>query len=173
MNASTMTPVRGMIFLASALLGITGILHAQRYGGPAGSDSGRMVGSWSGTRTENNPITGRAFTINFDFQFRSDGTYTQRAGFGRATILVVEGTFSLRRGSKPDNANFTHILSLTPANTTKTPSPEEINALQVADLPNVDATEQYVFFYDLAPNGAATLKDVRPRAESWGLQRLR
>jgi hypothetical protein len=90
----------------------------------------------------------------------------------RATILQVEGRFSARRGSKPGDRSVTHILTLTPDKLLRAPSADELNALQVADLPNIERTEQYVFFYDLAPRGAATLQDTRPGAESWGLQRL-
>jgi hypothetical protein len=163
--------LRGFILVACAVAGITSNLTAQGFAALMSNESSLMVGSWSGTRTENNPITGRPFTINFEFEFRSDGSYTQRAGFGRAVILDVQGTYSLRRGSKAGDPSFTHILNLVPLTAARTPSAEEVNSLQVADLPNIAETQQYVSFYNLAPAGAATLKDVRPGAESWGLQR--
>jgi hypothetical protein len=112
------------------------------------------------------------YTINFEFQFRGDGTYSERAGFGRAVILELAGQYSARRGSKPGDPSVTHLLTLSPTSLTTRPSTDELRALQVADLPNLEATEQYVFFYNLAPAGAATLQDTRAGAETWGLRRL-
>src|SRR4051794_19110240 len=114
--------LRGFIFVACAVAGVTSDLTAQTFAAFMSNESGLMVGSWSGTRTENNPITGRPFTINFEFEFRSDGTFTERAGFGRAVILDVQGTYSLRRGSKAGDPSFTHILNLVPETAARTPS---------------------------------------------------
>ncbi len=163
---------RALLLFSCAVLGITCNVFAQEVHGYMNNEARQFVGTWSGTRTERNPITGRAFTINFEVEFRGDGTYTERAGFGRATILQVEGRFSARRAAKPGDPSVTHILSLAPENIVHSPSSEELNALQVADLPNVERTEQYAFFYNLAPRGALTLQDTRPGAETWGLHRL-
>ncbi len=170
MNAK---PLCGMLFLfACAAVGFTCNAFAQGIGGYMSNEARQFVGTWSGTRSERNPITGRTYTINFEFQFRGDGTYSERAGFGRARILEVNGHFAARRGGKPGDRSVTHILALAPDDIVHTPSSEELSALQVADLPNVERTEQYAFFYNLAPLGALTLQDTRPGAETWGLKRL-
>ncbi len=131
-----------------------------------------LRGNWTGTRTERNPVTGLPFTINFEFAFNDDGTYFQRASFGRLTILEVEGRFNVRRASDPRDPTVTHLLELVPAKVIKMPSEQDLRALLVADLPNVERTSQYLGFYNLAPAGAATLRDTRAGSESWGLKRL-
>src|SRR5262249_3791919 len=73
-NASSR--VRALLLFLCAALGFTCNVFAQRTGGSMSNEARQFVGTWSGTRTERNPITGRAYTVNFDFQFRSDGTYT-------------------------------------------------------------------------------------------------
>ena len=162
----TKTTFTQLLFVAGALLAGAVTAPAQNFG-----FGNQMAGRWSGTRSERNPVTGLPFTVNFEFQFNPDGSYTERAGFGRATILVVEGQYTLQPGHKPGDPSVTHILTLQPLSLVQQPSQTDLNSMNVADLPNVTATSQYVFFYNLAPAGAATLQDVRPGAETWGLRR--
>jgi hypothetical protein len=145
----------------------------RREEGVMSADTQKFVGRWTGTRTGNDPVTGLPFTINFEFEFRSDGTYWQRAGYGRLAILELEGRFVARTGRKPGDPTITHVLGLTPTNIIKRPSADDLRHLQVADLPNVEATQQWVFFYNLAPAGAMTLQDTREGSETWGLRRER
>ena len=131
----------------------------------------RFSGEWRGTRSERNPVNGQTFTVNFTFDFRPDGTYQQIARIGRLTLLKLEGRYSLRPGRKPGNPSFTHILTLVPERLAEEPGRDELRLLQIADLPNVERTEQYAAFYDLAPAGGLTLQD-RAGGESWVLQRV-
>lgn len=130
-----------------------------------------LRGRWHGTRSERNPINGQTFTIDFAFEFKSDGTYVQEARLGRLTILKLKGGYTLQRGRKAGDPSYTHILSLRPGNVAVEPGRDELRLLQIAALPNVDPTDQYLFFYNLAPAGALTLQD-RSGGESWGLQRV-
>jgi hypothetical protein len=135
------------------------------------AQANRLTGEWRGTRSERNPINGQTFTVDFAFDFRSDGTYREVARLGRLTILSLEGTYSVRSGSKPGNPSFTQILSLAPVRLQTEPGRDELRLLQMASIPNVEKTEQYMAYYNLAPAGALTLQD-RSGGESWGLQRV-
>jgi len=131
----------------------------------------RLPGAWQGTRSERNPINGQNFTINFAFEFRSDGTYSEEARFGRLVILKLDGRYLLQRASNRADPMFTHVLALSPGKPQVEPARDELRLLQIADLPNIERTEQWVYWYNLSPAGALSLKD-RNGGESWGLQRV-
>jgi hypothetical protein len=130
-----------------------------------------LVGEWRGSLSGRNPITGRLFTIDLTFEFRPNGTYRQVARFGNLPILELDGTYALQAGSKPGVPTFTHMLTLLPGKPKVVPGPDELRLLQIAALPNLDRTEHYIFFYNVAPAGGLTLQD-RSGDESWGLRRV-
>jgi hypothetical protein len=133
--------------------------------------NGDVRGLWQGTRSERNPITGRTYSLAFRIQFNNDGSYVYVARIGSAPILKLTGRYSVRPGRKAGDPTFTHILTLQPTSIDQQPGSEELRLLQFADLPNVEATEQFVQFYNLSPAGAMSLKN-RAGGESWGLQRV-
>jgi hypothetical protein len=153
-------------------------LNAQQNDEPSGRrpvmspDAAKFFGRWSGTRTERNPVTGLPFTLNFEFEFRQNGTYTERAGFGRLIILELEGRYTVQRISDRRDPSATHSLELTPSAMTRKPTDQDLRAMMIAEIPNVEPTRQLASFYDLAPAGGLTLRDARPGSETWGLQRL-
>jgi len=133
---------------------------------------GGIAGEWRGTKSERNAINGQTFTIDFAFEFRSDGTYREIARLGNLTILDLNGTYAMRAGSKPGNPSYTHILSLAPNRIQVEPDRDEQRVLQMAAIPNLERTEQHMYYYNLAPAGGLTLQD-RNGGETWGLQRVR
>lgn len=144
------------------VLGATGVLDAQ---------SGGLVGEWRGTKSERNAITGQTFTIDFAFEFRNDGTYREVARLGRLTILSVDGRYSVRAGRKPGDPSFNRILILAPNRAQVEPDRDELRLLQMAGIPSLEQSEQYMAYYNLAPAGGLTLQDTGG-GETWGLQRL-
>jgi len=135
------------------------------------SGDNRLIGVWNGRRSERNPFNGGTFTIEFAFEFRGDGTFFQEARFGNLTILKLEGGYELQPGHKPGDPSYTDVLMLRPDQFQMKPGREELRLMQVADLPNIEATEQYAFFYNLAPLGGLTLEN-RAGGETWGLRRV-
>jgi hypothetical protein len=85
--------------------------------------------------------------------------------------LKLQGNYSIERGRKPGDPSITHILTLVPSHLQTAPRQDDLQLLQIADLPNVERTEQYTFFYNLAPNGGLTLQN-RDGGESWGLRKV-
>ena len=144
------------------VLGAASVLNAQ---------PGGLIGEWRGTKSERNAINGQTFTIDFAFEFRSDGTYREVARLGRLTILALDGRYSVRAGSKPGNPSFTRILILAPNRLQMEPDRDELRLLQMAAIPNVERSEQYMAYYNLSPAGGLTLQDTGG-GETWGLQRL-
>ncbi|MDQ2843585.1 MAG: hypothetical protein M3Y72_21595 [Acidobacteriota bacterium] len=130
-----------------------------------------IAGEWRGTRSERNAITGATFTVNFDFHFANDGTYLESAALGGRVILKLAGGYSLSRGSKAGDRTVTHTLTLQPSQCEVTPDEQEVRLLQMADLPNVESTEQYVTFFNVAPAGGMSLQN-RAGGKTWGLKRL-
>jgi hypothetical protein len=129
-----------------------------------------ISGAWQGTRSERNAITGGTFTVNFEFQFAQDGTFRETARLGNAVILQLTGQYSLVRGGKAGDRTVAHILGLQPQKLEVKPSNEELRLLQMADLPNLDETQQYVTFFNVAPAGGMSLQN-RAGGENWGLKR--
>jgi hypothetical protein len=130
-----------------------------------------IVGEWRGTRSERNAITGGTFTVDFTFQFAGSGEYRETARLGGAVVLKLTGRYALAPGGKPGDRTVTHILELEPRNLEVRPSRQELQLLQMADLPNVERTQQYVTFFNVAPAGGMSLENAAG-GESWGLKRV-
>ncbi len=130
-----------------------------------------ISGTWRGQRSEHDAIRGGTFTINFEFEFAPDGTFRERAGLGSAVILELTGQYALVQGGKAGDPTVTHILMLAPRNLQRKPSEEELRLLQIADLPNINGTEQYVTFFNVAPAGGMSLEN-KAGGEAWGLERV-
>ena len=127
-------------------------------------------GIWRGTRSERNAITGGTFTLNFEFQF-AGGSFRETASLGGAVILRLSGQYSLVPGSQPGDPTVTHILRVVPRNVETRPREEELRLLQMADLPNINGTQHYVTFFNVAPGGGMSLQNTEG-GESWGLKRV-
>jgi hypothetical protein len=153
------------------ILGISTLLCLSALSLLRAQSDGRLPGRWQGNRSERNPRTGQTFTIELSFQFHSDGSYVEEARLGRLVILKLQGNYSIERGRKPGDPSVTHLLTLVPTQLQTAPAPEDLQLLQIADLPNVERTEQYTFFYNLAPYGGLTLQN-RDGGETWGLQKV-
>jgi hypothetical protein len=130
-----------------------------------------VTGDWQGTRSERNAITGGTFTVNFEFEFAPNGAFRETARLGSAVILRLTGQYSLMQGGKPGDPTVTHILLLAPQSFEVKPGIEELRLLQMADLPNVDETQQYVTFFNVAPAGGMSLEN-RAGGQAWGLERV-
>lgn len=122
-------------------------------------------------RSERNAISGGTFTVNFEFQFAADGTFRQTASLGSLAILRLTGQYSLVPGRRPGDPSVTHILTLAPRNVEVKPSQDELRLLMMADLPNLEGTQQYVQFFNLAPAGGMTLNNVASGG-GWGLKKI-
>ena len=153
------------------ILGISTLLCLATLSLLRAQSDGRLPGRWQGSRSERNPRTGQTFTIEFSFEFQSDGSYVEEARLGRLVILKLQGNYSIERGRKPGDPSVTHVLTLAPAHLQTAPGQEDLQLLQIADLPNVERTEQYMFFYNLSPGGGLTLQN-RDGGESWGLRKV-
>jgi len=138
---------------------------------PRTSDAQNITGKWTGTRSERNAVTGGTFTVNFIFEFAQDGSYRETASLGNATILRAIGQYQLAQGSKPGYPTVTHVLRLSPQNFEVRPAGDELRLLQMAELPNISQTDQYVIFFNLAPAGGMSLEDTAG-GNSWGLRRV-
>ena len=148
------------------VLSIVGMLGASMV---HGQTDATLAGVWRGGRAEVNPYTGRTFTVEFAFEFRRDGTYVEQARFGRLQILKLEGRYSLQRGGKPGIPQLSHTLMLTPSEVQFKPGREELNMLEIAYIPNVSPTQQYVGF---SPNSLHLQDRSGGPDSSWGLQRV-
>lgn len=130
-----------------------------------------ISGAWRGSRSERNAFTGGTFTVNFEFQFAKNGTFRQTARLGSLVILQLTGKYSLTCGRRPGYPTVTHILSLAPRNIEVEPGRDELRLLQMADLPNIEATEQWVMFFNIAPAGGMSLQN-RAGGETWGMNKV-
>jgi len=158
------------MFNAAELLR-AGVLGALICSGATLMQAQDISGNWLGTRSERNAITGGTFTVDFEFQFAQDGSFRETARLGRAVILQLTGRYSLVRGGKPGDGTVTHILTLLPQNLEVKPSDQELRLLQMADLPNLERSQQYVTFFNVAPAGGMSLQN-QAGGESWGLKRM-
>jgi hypothetical protein len=130
-----------------------------------------LPGCWIGTKSERNAINGQTFTVDFTFEFAFDGTYRQEARLGAVPIMRLTGHYQLRRGQRPGDSAYTHILSLVPAAMRSETSRDELRLVQMAGIPTVDDTEQHLYWYNVAPGGGLVLRDRRG-GETWGLQKV-
>lgn len=145
--------------LALALVAGTA-LHAQS-----------IAGRWVGSRSERNPMNSQTFTVNFVFEFASDGTYREQASFGTWTVLRLSGSYQLSRGRNPSDPTVSHVLSLRPQQVETAPNEQAKMLLDTACVANTDSTQQYVTFFNVAPLGGMSLHNVEG-GESWGMNRV-
>jgi hypothetical protein len=116
-----------------------------------------IVGSWHGTKGENDPTNGSALTLNFTFTFGSDGSYTENAYFGGSKAMSANGSYQ-------QNGNQ---LSFSP-NECKFPTGLE-NKVKLFPIPN-DTTMTYATsFSPWGSQSQISLKDAGSN-DQWGLK---
>jgi hypothetical protein len=131
-----------------------------------------LVGTWAGRRAEVDPGTRQSFTINFTFDFRTDGTYRYSATEGGRQVLELRGRYTVRQAGIYNFGGTRvprYLLALSPEAFTKQPSAHDLFHLTSAALPNIEPSS-HVLFFD-SP-GSANL-DGRPGPERWGFNRVK
>lgn len=149
--------------------GWLGVTRQLSEGSDGGVTSATLAGTWSGGKTQNDPVHGGFLVMEFRFSFMSNGTYQETATMAGRQVMTAAGTYTVARARKQDDRSMTNRLEFMPTECRFASEALE-ETVKLFPIPKDRVLSVYIGLGSAEGGSHMTLEDMSQGGDSWSLK---